>query len=175
MDFNEFVRKLGEIKQMRFVKTNRRGDTGIGKTLEDLLGIEENNIPGPNGSMIELKSARKNAKSMLTLFTKSPEPKKANSALLQRYGYPSKKGTGEKELHTTVSASGYNTLKGEIGFKIEIGDDRIELVSGSKEVLGYWSKDILRERFTRKMPRLLYVKAETRGRGADEEFWFNEA
>jgi len=175
MDFNEFVRKLGEIKQMGFVHTHRRGDTGIGKTLEDLLGIEENNIPGPNGSMVELKSARKTAKSMLTLFTKSPEPKKANSALLQKYGYPSKKGTGKKELHTTVNAIDYNTLKGEIGFKIEIGDDRIELVSGAKEVLGYWSKDTLKKRFTKKMPRLLYVKAEIRGRGVNEEFWFNEA
>jgi len=175
MNFNEFVRKLGEIKQMGFVQTHRRGDTGIGKTLEDLLGIEENNIPGPNGSMVELKSARKNAKSMLTLFTKSPEPKKANSVLLQRYGYPSKKGTGKKELHTTVNALGYNTLKGKRGFKIEIRGNRVELVSESKEVLGYWDQDTLRDRFTTKMPRLLYVKAETKGSGSNEEFWFNEA
>ena len=175
MNFNEFVRKLGEIKQMGFVQTHRRGDTGIGKTLEDLLGIEENNIPGPNGSMVELKSARKNAKSMLTLFTKSPEPKKANSVLLQRYGYPSKKGTGKKELHTTVSALGYNTLKGKRGFKIEIRGNRVELVSESKEVLGYWDQDTLRDRFTTKMPRLLYVKAEIKGSGSNEEFWFNEA
>lgn len=175
MNFNEFVRKLGEIKQVGFVKTHRRGDTGIGKTLEDLLGIKENNIPGPNGSMVELKSARKNAKSMLTLFTKSPEPKKANSTLLQKYGYPSKKGTGKKELHTTVNALGYNTLKGKTGFKIEIRGNRVELVSGSKEVLGYWDQDTLRDRFTAKMPRLLYVKGETRGSGSNEEFWFNEA
>ena len=175
MNFNEFVRKLGEIKQMGFVQTHRQGDTGIGKTLEDFLGIKENNIPGPNGSMVELKSARKNAKSMLTLFTKSPEPKKANSVLLQRYGYPSKKGTGKKELHTTVNALGYNTLKGKRGFKIEIRGNRVELVSESKEVLGYWDQDTLRDRFTTKMPRLLYVKAETKGSGSNEEFWFNEA
>ena len=47
---------------------------GIGKTLEDLLGIKENNFPGPDGITTELKSARKNSKSMLTLFTKSPDP-----------------------------------------------------------------------------------------------------
>ncbi len=174
-EYQDFLQELEAVKKKGHIKTHRVGDTGIGKTLEDLLGIKENNIPGPNGSMIELKSARKNAKSMLTLFTKSPKPKKANSVLLQRYGYPSKKGSGKKELHTTVNALEYNTLKGKTGFKIEIGNNRIELVSESKEVLGYWDKDTLRERFTTKMPRLLYVKADARGKGTNEEFWFNEA
>lgn len=175
IEYHELLQRLRAIKENGYVKTHRVGDTGIGKTLEDLLGIEENNIPGPNGSMIELKSGRKNAKSMLTLFTKSPEPKKANSVLLQKHGYLSKRGRGKKELHTTVNALEYNTLKGKTGFKIEIGNNRIELVSESKEILGYWDRDTLRERFTTKMPRLLYVKAETKGYGSNEEFWFNEA
>ena len=72
MTYPEIKRKLKEVKEMGYIKTHRAGNTGIGKTLEDLLGIEENNIPGPNATMIELKSARKNAMSMLTLFTKSP-------------------------------------------------------------------------------------------------------
>ena len=29
--------------------------------------------------------------------------------------------------------------------------------------------------FERKLPKLLYVKADARGKGAEEEFWFNEA
>ncbi len=174
-EYWELVSKLKEIKNDGYVKTHRPGDTGIGKTLEDLLGIEENNIPGPNGRMIELKSARKNAKSMLTLFTKSPLPKKANSILLQKYGYPSKRGNNRKELHTTVNAKSYNTLKGKIGFKIDIKEDRVELVSETKKVLGYWDKQTLATSFERKLARLLYVKADCRGSGANEEFWFNEA
>lgn len=62
--FNEFVEKLKEIKDRGFIKTHRAGNTGIGKTLEDLLGIEENNIPTPNCITAELKSARKNFGSM---------------------------------------------------------------------------------------------------------------
>ena len=65
--YPELIEKLREIKEMVYIKTHRAGTTGIGKTLEDLLGIKENNIPGPNAAMIELKSARKNVKSMLTL------------------------------------------------------------------------------------------------------------
>ena len=173
-EYWQLISKLMEIKKSGYVKTHRVGDTGIGKTLEDLLGIEENNIPGPNGRLIELKSARKNAKSMLTLFTKSPLPKKANSLLLQRYGYPSKRGNNRKELHTTVNATSYNTLKGKVGFKIDIKEDRIELVSEPKEVLGFWDKQTLVMSFERKLPKLLYVKADSRGSRINEEFWFNE-
>lgn len=173
-EYWQLISKLRKIKKSGYVKTHRAGDTGIGKTLEDLLGIEENNIPGPNGRLIELKSARKNAKSMLTLFTKSPLPKKANSLLLQRYGYPSKRGNNRKELHTTVNAKSYNTLKGKVGFKIDIKEDRIELTSESKEVLGYWDKRTLAMSFERKLPKLLYVKADSRGSRANEEFWFND-
>jgi len=158
---------------MGYVRTHRSGNTGVGKTLEDLLGITENNIPGPNAAMIELKSARKNALSMLTLFTKSPLPKKANSALLQRFGYESSRGNERKELHTTVTAIDYNQLKGESGFKIDIKRDRINLIT-TDEVLGYWDRETLKKSFERKLHKLLYVKAEARGQGSNEEFWFNE-
>jgi len=167
--------KLKEIKKMGFIKTHRSGTTGIGKTLEDLLGIKENNIPGPNARMIELKSARKNGSSMLTLFTKSPLPPKANSILLERFGYESRHGNNKKELHTTVNAKAFNTLKGKPGFKIVIEKDRINLVTIENEVVGYWDREILKKSFERKLPKLLYVKADFRGEGPDEEFWFNEA
>jgi len=175
LNYGGLVKKLKEIKEMGFVKTHRIGNTGIGKTLEDLLGIEENNVPSPDAEMIELKSARKNAKSMITLFTKAPLPPKANSVLLERFGYPSAKGTEKKELHTTVNAAEYNKLKGKAGFKIEIKPDKLHLVSPKKEVLGYWDKKTLEESFERKLPQLVYVEAETNGKGVDEQFWFNEA
>lgn len=174
-DYDELVKELKDIKTKGFVKTHRIGNTGIGKTLEDLLGVEENNIPGPDAEMIELKSARKKATSMLTLFTKSPLPPKANSILLKRFGYESKRGNHKKELHTTVSTISYNQLRGRTGFKVDIEDDRIVLVDSEGNGLGYWDKDTLKTSFERKLPRLLYVKADSRGKGLDEEFWFDEA
>lgn len=173
--YNELIQRLRELKEIGYIRTHRVGNTGIGKTLEDLLGIEENNVPGPNAVMIELKSARKSAKSMLTLFTKSPLPPKANSLLLKRFGYESARGNERKELHTTVNAKAFNTLKGKEGFKIDIQNDRINLITVDGEIVGYWDKETLRESFERKLPKLLYVKAETRGKGSNEEFWFNEA
>jgi len=193
-EYWNLVQKLKAIKIQGYIRTHRAGDTGVGKTLEDLLGVKENNIPGPNGILIELKSARKDSSSMLTLFTKSPSPNRSNSVLLQRFGYPSKKGNNRLELHTTINALALNTLKGKTGFKIDVFDDRIEIVglafartslnnfigkgepvTALKEVLGYWDMITLKKSFERKLPKLLYVKADCRGRGENEEFWYNEA
>lgn len=71
--YSDLVAELIEIKSSGFVKTHRAGNTGIGKTLEDLLGIYENNVPGPDGDMVELKSARKEAKSMPNIEFKFPK------------------------------------------------------------------------------------------------------
>ena len=171
----ELIEKLKLIKEMGYVKTHRAGNTGIGKTLEDLLEINENNLSISNGTDTELKSARKNTSSMLTLFTKSPLPQKANSILLKKFGYESRRGNKKKELHTTVNAIKHNQLKGQPGFKIDIKKDRINLQSNQNEILGYWDKETLKTSFERKLPELLYVKADTIDKGAKEKFWFNEA
>ena len=173
---HELIDSLKVLKDRGFVKTHRSGNTGIGKTLEDLLGVEENNIPGPDGYMTELKGGRKNSPSMLTLFTKSPDPKEINSKLLAQYGYPYKE---KKALHTTISATKFNTLKGKPGFKINITEDRVEIVHHEpyhSMSTPYWSNDTLRKSFTRKYPdKLLYVKADTMRNGSEESFHYNEA
>jgi len=176
ISYSVILKKLREIKEQGYIRTHRSGDTGIGKTLEDLLGITENNIPGPNAEMLELKSARKNVSSMLTLFTKSPLPRGVNSAMLQRFGYESARENQRKELHSTISAIRFNILRGSPGFKIDIQDDRINLITIQHEIIAYWDKETLKISFERKLPKLLYVKAEAKDRGgSDEKFWFNEA
>jgi hypothetical protein len=95
--------------------------------------------------------------------------------LLQIYGYESSKGNKRKELHTTVNALRYNKLKGKPGFKINTEEYRVCLVNPQNEILGYWDKETLKKSFERKLPKLLYVKAETKEYGSDEMFWFNNA
>jgi len=175
MTFLDVINKLKEIKKRGYIKTHRRGQTGIGKTLEDLLGIKENNIPGPNAANIELKSQRKNAKSMVTLFTKSPLPPGVNSVLLKKFGYKTKRRGKKKELHTTVNAMEFNTLKGKPGFKVDIKRNRVNLITNKKKCVCYWDRGTLKKGFEKKMPKLLYVEADSRGRGNNEEFWYNEA
>ncbi|MEK7063023.1 MAG: MvaI/BcnI family restriction endonuclease, partial [Patescibacteria group bacterium] len=40
MDLIILKKELGKIRALGFVKTHRAGNTGIGKTLEDLLNIK---------------------------------------------------------------------------------------------------------------------------------------
>jgi len=45
------IAELHKIAQMGWVENVRHGNAGgIGNTLEDLLGIEENNLPIPNAA-----------------------------------------------------------------------------------------------------------------------------
>jgi len=180
--YEEILKRLNEIKNKSYVKTSRFNDTGIGKTLEDLLGIKENNFAGPDGIDTELKSARKKSASMLTLFTKSPLPRGINSKLRLEYGYCDENFKDKLILHTTINATDYNNIKNEKGFKLVDKNDRIEICPyhPPKKIpdmeTPYWLKETLQERLEKKYAKqLLYVKADTRGTGENEEFHYNEA
>lgn len=177
--FNEIVKSLDKIKKQGYHKTIRSGNTGIGATLEHLLEIPENNIAGPNGHQTELKSRRKHSSGMVTLFTKTPDPPKINSVLLKHYGYPSKNLPHQKNLHTTIYTQKFNTINNNESFKINMLPDKIEIVHKNPIAsipVPYWTKLSLEKAFLKKYPRwLLFVIADSRGNGKNEEFWFNEA
>jgi len=189
MEYSDFERKIMQIKEMGYVPSHRKGPTGIGKTLEDLLGITENNIAGPDFQIYELKSARKESVSMLTLFTKAPVPRGANKSLLEEFGYIQRKiprkykqltMTGEemdeskippedKELHTTVDSIKPNS----VGLKLEIKSNRL-YIANDKGVEAYYDNDTLRNAFEKKYHRLIYVLADHKTEKGKEWFWFNE-
>lgn len=53
----ELIRQLCEIADRGWVESTRHGNVGgIGNTIEELLGIEENNLPIPNAAEWELKT-----------------------------------------------------------------------------------------------------------------------
>jgi len=193
MDYSQFVQRINQIKEMGYVESNRSGDTGVGKTLEDLLGISENNIAGPDFDIYELKSGRKDSTSMLTLFTKAPMPKGANKTLLETFGYGQRKtkkfnqlhvtdylvsdahehqlSTREKELHVTVDSKIVNS----VGLKLEVKNDRI-YISNDKNVLAYYQENDLKVAFEKKYgKKAIYVLASSKKENKKELFWFNEA
>lgn len=108
-NLDELVTKLKEIKLRGYIKTHRPHDTGVGKTLEDLLEIPENNWRLPDVGDVELKAKRMDSDSMLTIATKSPMPKGSNKALFETYKYLDAEGS--YCLHSTVYGSRANTQK----------------------------------------------------------------
>ena len=88
---DSLIAELKKIATQGWIKNARHGNHGgIGNTLEDLLGITENNLPIPNASEWELKSQRLNTSSLTTLFHIEPSPRAVKfvpQILLLKYGW----------------------------------------------------------------------------------------
>lgn len=163
---------------MGWIKTHRSGPTGIGKTLEDLLGIEENNADEPDFGDYELKSCRIDSNSMLTMFTRAPQPARANTYLRLKYGYSSDAYANDKKvLHSTLSANSFTPIA-DTGYQLKIicDSEKISIASQHEIENIYWTRDALKKAFEKKYKhKFIYAKALARGQGANEEFKFIEA
>lgn len=174
MDLATLKKELQRIKNLGFIPTHRSGDTGIGKTLEDLLGIKENNIPLHDiQGVAELKAYRKNAKSMLTLFTLEPLPKGGDRdrILLDNFGYSKRDNGRLKELHSTLSCKRYNNQL----LKLLVAKDKIRIQGKNKRLNIYWDIQSVEKKFDDKLPALVYVLTDTKEIKGKEFFHFNEA
>lgn len=175
---DDFIREYTKIKEMGWIRTHRSGPTGIGKTLEDLLGIPENNLGEPDFGEYELKSCRLDSQSMLTMFTKAPQPAKANTYLRRKYGYSSNAyDNDEKVLHSALTAARFVPIADTGNFlKIVCDDDKISIASQNEIEHVFWNRATLRRAFEKKYKnKFVYAKAESRGSGSNEEFHFVEA
>jgi len=125
----DIAKELKRINKLGFIKSLRSNNTGIGYTIETILGIKENNDAEPdflfNGTPIELKAQREHTSSNITLFTLEP-PKKTKGnfkdlSLLKRYGYIR---DGRKNLYVTMQIDKFNPQ----GFKLKLDDSENLLI-----------------------------------------------
>ena len=165
----ELVEKVEQIKKAGWHETTRIGNTGIGKTFEDLLEKEEDNISSPDFYDIEIKTHEVASSSMLTLFTKSPTyPRNANTLLRTNYGKVDE--YGNKILHTTVSGNRRtNSSAYDYDFQIEIdyANEAVRLAVFDKSKLlvndsVYWSFTALENQIMRKLNTTAVVSAESK-------------
>jgi len=102
------IKKLKEINSTGWILNARKGNHGgVGNTLEDLLGIKENNLPIPNAAEWELKAQKIGSTSLTTLFHIEPSPRAIGfvpKVLLPFYGWAHQE-------------SGKKYLKGEMSFR----------------------------------------------------------
>ena len=146
--------------------SHRNGDTGIGKTFEDLLGKKEDNFQLPDYENIELKAHLDN-NSLITLFTKSPNlPRGINTLIRNTYGY-SVGRSNIKVLHSTVTSgeprfnsksqhyfSIRNNKKNKSVDLVVLDKDKKEIING---VDAKWSYEVLEKVLTNKMPNKLVI------------------
>ena len=167
-NINLLQRKFLEIKKMGYIKSIRRGYTGIGATFESLLGKNEENFEIPDYYEIEIKTKRSYSKSDITLFSAVPTGSSFYEVkrLRDTYGYPSKEDKNLKKINAIVNACEqikvglwyYFSLKVDRDNKkllLYIFNQRGELIDDST----YWDFDILKEKLERKLQVLALVKA----------------
>jgi hypothetical protein len=137
----QLIQEFKKIRKQGWIKNTRPGNAGgVGNTLEDLLGIKENNLPIPNASEWELKTQRLNSSSLTTLFHVEPSPRALKivpQILLLKYGWRHQeagKKYPEDEMSFRQTISGKECS--DRGFKVVV--DRKE----QKVLISYNSKNV---------------------------------
>lgn len=188
---NELIKKLRKISRKGWIPNRRKGNHGgVGNTLEDLLGIKENNLPIPNAAEWELKTQRLNSSSLTTLFHIEPSPRAIRfvpKILLPKYGWPHQEEgkrypKNEMSFRQTIHGASYS----DRGFKVVIDRNQKKIiisfnaskidkrhakwVSNVKRKIGlkeinpqpYWGFDDLEHKAGTKLLNAFYVQAEVK-------------
>jgi len=169
IDIDEFKRRFLIIKQREWVPSMRKGPTGIGKTLETLLGIKENNLIVPDLGKIELKAHRDGSTNLITLFTFNRgawimDPLDA----VRKYG--TKDQNGRLGLYFTMSRT-----PNSAGLFLYVDEDYVSIRHLDGSTIAKWKFTDLENQFRKKIPALVIVYAESEYRGEDEYFYFYKA
>ncbi len=176
----DLLDRLRGISRLGYVQSIRRGDTGIGMTLEKFLGIRPNADRTPDFHGIEIKAARRRPRivNRVSLFSQVPNwdisELGSGVAILREYGY---KRDGRRQLYCTVSAAKPNSQG--LFFLVVDEEDmlRNRAVWGDRfsEVV-CWRLEALRERLKEKHHETMWIKAEVKINDAgDESFHYTAA
>lgn len=146
----------------------RKGDTGVGYTLETLLGIEANSSKKPDYKGIEIKSGR-GVKTRTTLFAQvadwSVSPCKKSAEILKKYGY---ERDGDFKLYCTISTLRENSQG--LSFKYNEKLDQLEEWYETKQLVAVWPGKVLRQRLRNKHAETFWVEAKSLDIGGKEFF-----
>ena len=154
MKITEFQKKLKEIRSKGFIRSKRKGPTGIGYTLETELGIKENNIAFPDLGFAELKSHRENHTGLVTLFTFNNKAWKMKPLLaIEKYGSYDK--NNRKGMYYTIIQK-----PNSAGLFLTCNNDTIQVQHTSGEIILQWTMDSVAEKFSQKMKNVILVSAK---------------
>jgi hypothetical protein len=196
------IEALKDIRNRGWIPNARPGNPGgIGNTLEDLLGIEENNLPIPNAAEWELKCQRAGTSSLTTLFHMEPSPrvfKFVPNILLPLYGWPHKEaGTKYPDNEMSFRQTIKSPSGSDRGFKVVVDRKRQKvLVSfdatavdprhsewlarveqrvglGELEPQPYWGFDDLFHKAGTKLLNCFFVEAEVKREQGRQFFHYN--
>lgn len=137
----ELTAALKLICQLDSIESTRPGNDGaVGNTIEDLLGVPENNLPIPNAAEWELKGQRLGTTSLISLFHLDPSPRSAKlitNLLLPKYGWKHKQAglkhpETEKSFRQTIN--GLNRTDRGFGLEVDCKNRKVVISFDAKNV-----------------------------------------
>ncbi len=177
---SELLSKLKKIHAQGYVPGVKHGDTDVGMTLENLLGIKPNADKAPDYKGIELKASRKLGKAVasisknkkVTLFTNTPDWKRSKfdaSGILKTFGYVE---DGRLQLYCTVS----NIINPQ-GLYLDAHNE-IDLINKAKTDkytgdVAVWALDVLKTRLAEKHHETFWIQASSRVIDGKEYFQYD--
>lgn len=160
---DELLYKLRLISASGFVPAILNADTGIGRTLENLLGILMNSSKAPDYKGIELKSYRDKRGNRKNLFAQVPEWNlskfKSSAEILENFGY--NRGDDFK-LYCTVSS----IVRNSQGLMLKLDNNTRQLLENSdKSNIGdfvVWGLETLHKRLLEKHNETFWITADSK-------------
>lgn len=137
----ELIEALKLICELDSIESTRPGNDGaVGNTIEDLLGVPENNLPIPNAAEWELKGQRLGTTSLISLFHLDPSPRSAKlivTSLLPNYGWRHKQAglkypETEKSFQQTIN--GLNRTDRGFGLAVDYENRKVEISFDAKNI-----------------------------------------
>ena len=166
---DELIGKLREVSSKGWIQTKRKGDTGIGFTLESELGIQANSSQAPDFKGVEIKSTRESSNVRFTLFSKTPFYNPMDRIqCLENFGYLD--NNNRLSLNITLNYGHPNNQ----GWLLKYIQDKLYAQNKTTEVF-YWLQEELKNKLNEKHNRSMFVFAQKRGTGLNEEFYFKKA
>lgn len=172
--------KFFEIKKQGWIKSSRKGPTGIGKTFEDLIEKKEDDFSIPDYYGIEIKTKRFNTREPYTLFCAEPDGKGFLEAERIRltYGYPSKNYPQFQVFNATIKANKWTKI-GDNYFSLKLNKNNVFLIvkNSQNKVIDTktcWSFEMLGEIINRKLNFLAIIKAYSKYEDCYEYFKYSQ-
>ena len=167
-----------------WIDTKVNADTGIGREVETLLGIDMNASPLPDYKGIELKSFRSQRPSIKkNLFCKVPDwdisHLKSSAEIVDKYGYFS---DGYKSYRNTLNCGKPNSQNLRLNMNypdslLEIEEDKRITEQDFKKIadVAVWRLQTLHQCLLTKHHETFWIEVDTRtGDNGQEQFRFNK-
>jgi len=176
------INQFEMIKNLGWIKNINNGNSGVGRTLEKLLNIPENNLEIPDFKGIEIKTHRINSNSYISLFSAVPDGPHYHEIeiIKNKYGYPDKELKQYKVLNVTVNAKWLEWFGANYKAILKINNQLKRIYLCIIDVYGniiekgtYWDFDTIKNKLYRKMKYLAYFPVTTKRIKNNEYFKYN--